>query len=79
MIKIYIIVNIKSLSEKESFSEIGWSIDLCYIYFKGEDNMGIKQNRALILEGNMKRVIFTLSLPATANNFIQSFYKITDT
>lgn len=46
---------------------------------KGGDNMGIKQNRTLILEGNMKRVILTLALPVMANNFIQTIYNLTDT
>ena len=50
-----------------------------YRYFKGGDNMGIEQNRTLILEGNMKRVILTLALPVMANNFIQTIYNLTDT
>ncbi len=41
--------------------------------------MDFKQKRHLILNGNMTKVIITLSLPIMLNNFIQTIYNLTDT
>ncbi len=41
--------------------------------------MDYTQKRELILKGDMRKVIFTLSLPIMLNNFIHTIYNITDT
>lgn len=41
--------------------------------------MNFAQKRELILKGNMRKVIFTLSLPIMLNNLIHTVYNITDT
>lgn len=41
--------------------------------------MEFEQRRNLILNGNMTKVIITLSLPIMLNNFIQTVYNLTDT
>lgn len=41
--------------------------------------MDFIQKRELILNGNMRKVILTLSLPIMLNNFIRTIYNLTDT
>ncbi|MBF4695199.1 MATE family efflux transporter [Fusibacter ferrireducens] len=41
--------------------------------------MDYSEKRALILEGQMKKVIWVLSVPVMINNFIQTIYNLTDT
>jgi putative MATE family efflux protein len=47
--------------------------------FDGESYMDFKKKRDLILNGNMNKVILTLSLPVMLNNFIHTLYNLTDT
>ena len=41
--------------------------------------MDYSEKRTLILKGDMKKVIWTLSLPVMINNFIHTIYNLTDT
>lgn len=41
--------------------------------------MDFLQKREMILKGNMRKVILTLSLPIMLNNFIHTIYNLTDT
>ncbi len=41
--------------------------------------MNYSEKRELILNGDMKKVIWTLSVPVMINNFIQTIYNLTDT
>ncbi|GAB6107889.1 MATE family efflux transporter [Fusibacter bizertensis] len=41
--------------------------------------MDFIQKREMILKGNMKKVILTLSLPIMLNNFLHTIYNLTDT
>lgn len=41
--------------------------------------MDYTQKREMILKGNMRKVIFTLSLPIMLNNLIHTVYNVTDT
>ena len=38
-----------------------------------------KQNRDLILSGNMMRAILSLAIPVVINSFLQTMYNLTDT
>lgn len=40
--------------------------------------MNFKKKRSLILKGDIKKMIFTLSIPIMLNNLIQTIYNITD-